>query len=136
LTGSKDDAAYAEEIAAMTKSKPLVAAGRTSINELAALVKHLRAYVTPDSAPMHVACAMGVPCVALFGPTDPKRHVVPNENCTVISRIDDFECAPCYKPACQKRSSCMKKITVEDVMGSLRSYLGSKTAAQTEEVSA
>ena len=126
LTGSKDDVLFAEAIARMTRSKPLIAAGKTSINELAALSKHFKAYVTPDSAPMHIACAVGIPCIALFGPTDPRRHVAALENCIVLSKSADFDCAPCYNPGCSKKTNCMKKITVEEVLNAIKPYLSQK----------
>jgi lipopolysaccharide heptosyltransferase II len=129
LTGTKDDAEYAEAIAGMTKSKPCVAAGKTSVTELAALMKRFKAYITPDSAPMHIAAAVGVPCVALFGPTDPKRHAVPSDTCTIISKAADFDCAPCYSPGCSKKTSCMKKITVEEVVRAVSPYLNKKPPA-------
>ncbi|MCX5680318.1 MAG: glycosyltransferase [Candidatus Omnitrophica bacterium] len=132
LTGSSDDAAFAEAVAKMTKSKPLVTAGRTSINELAALIKRFRAYLTSDSAPMHIACAVGTPCIALFGPTDPKRHVAVLDNCTIISKEADFDCAPCYRPGCSKKVSCMKKITVEEVFTAIASHLSQKNVPVNE----
>lgn len=132
LTGSKDDIAFAKAVAKMTKSKPLVAAGRTSVNELAALIKRFRAYLTPDSAPMHIACAVGTPCIAVFGPTDPKRHVAVQEKCAILSKTADLDCAPCYKPGCSKKISCMKRITVEEVLGAIRPYLSQKARAVDE----
>lgn len=128
LTGARGDAAYAESIARMTKSKPLVLAGKTSVNELYAVMKHLKAYVTPDSAPMHIACAAGTPCVALFGATDPKRHLVGSSLCTVLSKADEFDCAPCYSPNCQKKPNCMKSIKVEDVFRALAPYVAHKNS--------
>ncbi len=134
ITGSKDDTAFAESVAKMTKSKPLVIAGKTSINELAALIKRFRVYLTPDSAPMHIACAVGTPCVALFGPTDPKRHVASPVNCTILSKSADLDCGPCYKPGCSKKVNCMKKITVEEVMGAIVPYLSQKNVPANEAV--
>jgi len=132
LTGSSDDTAFAEAVAKMTRSKPLVAAGRTSINELAALIKRFRAYLTPDSAPMHIACAVGTPCIALFGPTDPKRHVAVPDNCIILSKAADLDCAPCYNPNCSKKSNCMKKITVEEVFSAIKPYLLQKNTPVNE----
>lgn len=134
LTGSRDDADFAESIAKMTKSKPLVIAGKTSVNELAAIMKRFRAYLTPDSAPMHIACAVRVPCVALFGPTDHKKHVASTANCTILSKSADLDCGPCYKPGCSKKVSCMKSITVEDVLVAIAPYLSSKNAPVNEAV--
>ena len=132
LTGSGDDILYAEAIAKMTRSRPLVAAGKTSINELAALIKYFKAYLTPDSAPMHIACAVGTPCIALFGPTDPKRHVATPGGCTILSRAPDFNCAPCYSPGCSKKTGCMRKVTVEEVLNAIRPYISQKNAPVNE----
>jgi ADP-heptose:LPS heptosyltransferase len=137
LTGSKEDMVFAETIAKMTKSKPLVTTGKTSVNELAALIKRFRAYLTPDSAPMHIACAVGIPCVALFGPTDPKRHVVAPDggaNCVILSKSAELGCGPCYKPGCSKKISCMTKITVEEVFEAIVPYLSQKSVPVNEAV--
>lgn len=47
--------------------------GQTDILQLAALMKYFKAYVCPDTGTMHMACAMGTPLIALFGPTNVKR---------------------------------------------------------------
>jgi len=115
LIGGRSDAdvSTGAEILSLAKSKPINMIGKTSITELAALMKKFRCLITSDSAPMHVAAAMGTPFVALFGPTDPKRHLPPSENFAVVKK--DLKCAPCYKPVCSD-IRCMREITVEDVM--------------------
>ncbi|MFA5336298.1 MAG: lipopolysaccharide heptosyltransferase II [Candidatus Omnitrophota bacterium] len=113
IIGTKDDSAAAENIISMTKSKPVNLTGKTTITELAALMKRLKCLVTSDSAPMHVAAAMKTPFVALFGPTDPERHLPPSQDHAVVRR--DLGCAPCYKPVCSD-IRCMREIAVEDVM--------------------
>ena len=123
LTGTEHDIDFARAIAKMSKSKPLIAAGRTSVLELAGLIRRFRVYLTPDSAPMHIAAAMGTPCVALFGPTDPERHAPPSKTCMAISKKDELKCSPCYNPNCVKNFVCMKKITVDEVLAAMRPYL-------------
>lgn len=123
LTGAYGDAEYAQDIAKMTRSKPIIAAGRTTVSELAAMMKHFRVYITPDSAPMHIAAATGTPLVALFGPTDQARHMVPADNATVISMSRQAGCGPCYSPVCRKRSACMKGITVDEVLSAMNRYM-------------
>jgi len=123
LTGAKNDAGFAEEIAKLTKSKPIIAAGKTSLMELAALVRHFSVYLTPDSAPMHIAAAVGTPFVALFGPTDPARHLAPSDNRIVLCKSGELKCSPCYNPNCSRNLACMKKITVDEVMSALKGFL-------------
>jgi ADP-heptose:LPS heptosyltransferase len=113
IIGTGDDSETAEKIISLTKSKPVNLTGKTTITELAALMKRLRCLVTSDSAPMHVAAAMKTPFVALFGPTDPHRHLPPSHNYALVRR--DLGCAPCYKPVCSD-IRCMREIAVEDVM--------------------
>ena len=123
LTGAEEDAGFAQAIAKVSKSKPIVAAGKTSILELASLIGRFRVYLTPDSAPMHIASSVGTPCVALFGPTDPERHVAPSKHCMVISKKNELKCSPCYSPNCVKNFACMKKITVGEVLTAMQPYL-------------
>jgi lipopolysaccharide heptosyltransferase II len=123
LTGAEQDSAFAAEIARVARSKPLVAAGRTGIMTMAGLMKHFRVYVTPDSAPMHVAAGMGTPFVALFGPTDPARHLPPSRDCVVLYKGGEMKCSPCYKAGCNKKVTCMRRITVKDVLDAVRGFL-------------
>ncbi len=123
LTWTKLDVDFANEITKVTKSKPIMAVGKTNILELASLIRRFRVYLTPDSAPMHIAAAVKTPFVALFGPTDPARHLVRSENCIAICKSIEVKCSPCYSPTCLKNFKCMKKITVPDVLDAMKRYL-------------
>lgn len=123
LTGAKSDAEFANYILRLTKSKPVVAVGKTNIMSLACLIRRFKVYLSPDSAPMHIASAMKTPFVALFGPTDPARHVVPSENVVVLCKSSDLKCSPCYSPTCNKKYKCMKKITVDEVFEVIKKFI-------------
>jgi ADP-heptose:LPS heptosyltransferase len=56
---------------------------------------------------------MDTPFVALFGPTDPRRHLPAAKNSIVLKK--DVVCSPCYKPKCKSRK-CMRSITAEDAL--------------------
>ena len=126
LTGTGEDAEFAGAIASSARSKPIIATGKTTIMELAALIKCFKVFLTPDSAPMHIASAVGTPFVALFGPTDPARHVAPSENCAVLCKAREMRCSPCYKSECRKRAICMRRITVDDVLEAIKVFLPQK----------
>ncbi|MEE8317315.1 MAG: glycosyltransferase family 9 protein, partial [Candidatus Omnitrophota bacterium] len=96
----------------MTHTKIIDVSGRTTITQLAALIKRCKVFVTGDSAPMHVASGMGTDFVALFGPTDARRHFEPTTKGLVIKK--ELKCAPCYKSDC-KRPLCMQRISVDEV---------------------
>lgn len=87
--------------------------GVTTVNQLACLISRCRVYVSADSAPLHIAVSQGTPCVALFGPTDYRRHLPPAKNCVVIDKR--LPCGPCYDSGCTSRE-CMEEITPEDVL--------------------
>ena len=121
ITGTKRDAESIRALRSMTKSKPIIAAGKTDILQLAALIKRCSVFVTTDSATMHVASCMKIPFVALFGPTEPGRHMPASSEHSVIRH--DLNCSPCYKPTCARGYKCMRKITVEEVLEEVEKYL-------------
>ncbi len=114
ITGTQQDAASANVLAnAVKNSKFINACGKTTVNQLACLIKKCNVYISADSAPLHIAASVGVPLVALFGPTDPRRHFVPVKNYVLIKK--DLPCGPCYKSKC-KTKKCMESISVEEVL--------------------
>ncbi|MBL7068436.1 MAG: lipopolysaccharide heptosyltransferase II [Candidatus Omnitrophica bacterium] len=122
ITGTKDDIREAHSIRSMAKSKPIIAAGKTDILQLAALIKRCSIFITTDSAAMHIASCVKTPFIALFGPTEHERHAPVSAEYTVIAK--ELKCRPCYRPTCGKGYKCMKKISVEDVMNAVERYLG------------
>jgi len=81
---------------------------------LAGALSHLDLLVTNDSGPMHLAAALGVPCVALFGPTDPRRTAPAGEGHRVL--YTDRWCSPCFQRRCPLlHHKCLRDITVEQV---------------------
>ncbi|MBS4167606.1 lipopolysaccharide heptosyltransferase II [Parachlamydia sp. AcF125] len=95
-------------------------AGKTSIRELMALMQKCAVILTNDSGPMHVAAALGVPLVALFGSTNPLK-TGPLPKGKVIQH--SVECSPCYKRVCPIDFRCMKKIEVDEVYQAIRQQL-------------
>ena len=113
ITGEKGDTAEAEKLLLLTKSKPINAAGKTTIMQLAAVIQRCSVFITPDSAPMHLAAFLGIAFIALFGPTDSRRHLQAfDARYRIIHK--KLKCSPCYKPRCSN-IRCMEKITPEEV---------------------
>jgi heptosyltransferase-2 len=82
--------------------------------ELASVLTHLDLLITNDSGPMHLTAALGVPCVALFGPTDPDRTRPSGEGHSVL--YTDRWCSPCFRRRCPLlHHRCMKDLTVAKV---------------------
>lgn len=112
ITGSEEEQRLADDFVKMTRSKVINVAGKTTVTELAALIKRCKVFVTGDSAPMHIASSMGTNFIALFGPTDPRRHYEATDKGLVIKK--KVTCGPCYKSDC-KKVLCMDKISVDEV---------------------
>lgn len=91
-------------------------AGRTSLREFMALINCCNLLLTNDSGPMHIAAALNVPLVALFGSTDDTR-TGPYGSGTVIHK--HVECSPCYKRVCPIDFRCMTRISVDEVYDEL-----------------
>ena len=114
ITGTEKDKDAVHELLSLTKSKPAIMVAKTDISQLSCLIKRCKVFVTPDSAPMHIAAAMGTSLVSLFGPTDPLRHLPPTDKLAVIKK--DLQCSPCYSSRCKILShACMMTISPEEV---------------------
>ena len=97
-----------------------VLAPPTSIRQLAALLERSALYVGTDSGPMHLASALGVPTVGLFGPSDAARFAPYGRSARVVRH--DLSCSPCGKPACRYGTvECMARIEVPEVLEAIRS---------------
>lgn len=95
-------------------------AGRTSLRELLPLIKSCTVFLTNDSGPMHIASALKVPLVALFGSTSDVK-TGPYGGGKVIHK--HVECSPCYQRVCPIDFRCMKRIEVDEVFNSLQGQL-------------
>jgi lipopolysaccharide heptosyltransferase II len=116
ITGMEKDRAFIRTVMTRAKSKPAMLIGKTNVLQLAAVIGYCKVFVTPDSAPLHIASAMGVPVIAFFGPTSPERHVPPGTDVKVMTR--EMECRPCYLPNCRSGAEghpCLKDITPYEV---------------------
>jgi len=92
---------------------PPIAYGPESIRELAALLKCCNFVLCNDSGPMHIAAALNVPMVAIFGPTDHVAWAPLSESATVVRR--DMSCWPCSAHKCSITWECTKKLPIDMV---------------------
>lgn len=122
LTGMEKDRPLVQHILKNAKSRPASSVGKTDLLQLAVLIRRCQVYVTPDSAPLHVAAAVNVPIVSLFGPTDHKRHVPPADR-LIVNQIP-LPCSPCYSGLCRiKTHDCMKQISPDTILKQIESIL-------------
>lgn len=130
LVGGPDERANAAIAKAQCPSPRCVdLVGRTSLLELAELLRRSALCVSCDSGPMHIASAVGATVVALFGAADPRRTGPYGARHHVVRELP--HCAPCNLRACnQPRHACMEDLTVERVFAEVRSALDGVRSAR------
>ena len=120
ISGSPGDRDLAGEIVARSGVPLLNLAGRTSLAELAALLHKARLAVTTDTGPMHLACALGTPVAALFGPTAPWRTGPFGLGHEVVRQA--LPCSPCFRRHCPE-PRCLTELKVPDVQEAVEKIL-------------
>jgi ADP-heptose:LPS heptosyltransferase len=94
----------------------------TGIGELTALIRRLSLLISGDTGPLHLAVALGVPTVSIFGPSDPRRNGPYGKGHKVL--WEQLECSGCYRRKC-KDVRCMDAIRVDEVVAAARNLLDS-----------
>jgi len=102
-----------ESLASMMNHTPLNLCGRTTLGQAMAAIKRCHFFITNDSGLMHVAAALDVPVLAIFGSTDQEATGPLGKRARTIQKKVD--CAPCLKKRCPSDFRCMLDITPEDV---------------------
>ena len=126
LLGDSRDSCEASKAAALSGVASVTdLTGRTGWGEAAAVMERCVAFVGPDSGLAHLACAVGIPAVVLFGPTDPAALYAPG---LVTSVVSGMPCAPCYSNnvfgGCRTgRGGCMLNIEPDMVWHGLEKTL-------------
>jgi len=129
MFGGRSEIAIANEIIQETQnpSPVLNVAGKTDLRELAALISECNAFVTNDSGPMHMAYALNVPTVAIFGSTDSTATGPVGEGHKVITK--NTPCSPCLKRECPEgHLRCMTGITPDEVLSVLKEIVPGERA--------
>jgi lipopolysaccharide heptosyltransferase II len=120
LIGAPADCAAAAEVvmAAQSSPAPLNLVGRTDLPTLAGVLAKCHSLVTNDSGAMHFAAALGLPVIAMFGPTREHETHPGGRHHAVLTH--DVWCRPCMLKECPLTHRCMTGITVRDVLAATR----------------
>lgn len=118
LFGTAAEAAVSSAIAADLRRAPIDLTGKTSIADLPALLSQCHIFLGNDSGAMHVAAAVGLPVVAIFGPTDPQGTAPVTLRATILQQKP--YCSPCFLRLCPTDHRCMTAVTPEMVEQTLR----------------
>lgn len=125
--GGPDEDGGIEEVRARldgTAGGLVNAAGRFSLPQLFALMKRFRFFLANDGGPMHVAAAMGLPVLGLFGPETPVRYAPFNDRSLALYKGGEMDCSPCSRPyhgswpTC-RRPFCLERISSAEVLRAL-----------------
>ncbi len=110
--GSSAEKAMCEEVARMAGGRNL--AGATSLSEFINMTAACSVFLTNDSGAMHIASALGVPSVTVFGPTDEEATGPLGPSARIVR--EPVECAPCLKRECPIDHRCMTRVSSGQVV--------------------
>ena len=123
LFGTRAEAAVSSAIAAGMHRAPIDLTGKTAINDLPALLSQCHLFIGNDSGAMHVAAAVGLPVVAVFGPTDPFGTAPVTPRCSIVQ--EKPYCSPCFLRRCPTDHRCMTRVTPDAVEAAARHWISS-----------
>ncbi len=118
ILGGPKEIHLADKVAHKIKGRVINLAGKTSVSQLASIFKRCRLFISNDSGPVHLASAVGVPVISIFGRNQaglsPRRWGPLGKRDKYLHK--DVGCIQCLAHNCQKEFACLKAITVEDVL--------------------
>lgn len=120
-SGAKGDSSLYQTIEQQGPFAGLNLSGMTTLHENLSVYRASHLFFGVDSGPMHMAAAVGVPVIALFGPTDERKWGPWGEGHTVITKR--LSCYPCKPHKCAD-NECMKRISIEEVIDALERKIG------------
>ena len=125
ISGPKDSD-RAEEVTRNMRSHFVNLGGKTSIPQLAGLLKKCALFISNDSGPVHIASALGTPVISIFGRNQaglsPKRWGPLGLKDKILHK--EVGCIECLAHNCKKEFACLKAITVEDVVSAADNIIG------------
>jgi heptosyltransferase-2 len=121
LFGTRAEAPVSSAIAAGMHRPPTDLTGKTEISDLPALLSQCHLFIGNDSGAMHVAAAVGLPVVAVFGPTDPFGTSPVTPRSSIIQ--EKPYCSPCFLRRCPTDHRCMTRVTPDAVAAAAEHWI-------------
>lgn len=129
LIGSKEEADVSQEVTSRMRNRPIVLTGKTSLDQITAVLSAVELIVTNDTGPAHIGAALGRPTIVIFGPTNPLTTRPFSPVAEVLRHPPD--CAPCMLRDCPIDHRCMTAITVDEVFERSHELLKRSSFAKT-----
>ncbi|MBK8872173.1 MAG: glycosyltransferase family 9 protein [Elusimicrobia bacterium] len=127
LMGSKSDIPAVENVLRTLEAPAINVAGQTSVRDLMIVLSRCKVVLTNDSGALHVSAALGVPTVAIFGPTVKPFGFFPKGHWTTVVESEGLDCRPCSlhgSKICPKgHFRCMNDVTMDRVVNAARDLL-------------
>jgi len=125
IVSDKANESSAERVASFMRHEPVNLAGETTVGELAALLSRASLFISNDSGPVHIACAVGTPVISIFGRKDaglsPRRWGPTAEKSATLHK--DVGCEVCLAHNCKIGFKCLDAITVDEVYSAARTLI-------------
>ncbi|OGX44074.1 MAG: lipopolysaccharide heptosyltransferase II [Omnitrophica WOR_2 bacterium RIFCSPLOWO2_12_FULL_51_8] len=129
LAGDKDDLPAAKYINAHYSNRLIDLCGKTSLTQLAQLLKRAACVLSNDSAVLHLSSYLNIPTVAIFGPTDEAKYGPWSEIKAVVKK--EIACRPCEKAQCRfGHLNCLHFIKPGDVLRQVKNIFDPRPTAQ------
>ncbi len=123
FSGEPDEEPVINAIRELMNHPAHSAVGLTTVRQLGALMRRAALVITNDSASLHLASAVHVPTVAIFGPTDERKYGPTSPHSRTIRRR--LFCAPCEQPLCRYSHECMRFVSPNEVFAAAKAILDS-----------
>ncbi|MFH1247922.1 MAG: lipopolysaccharide heptosyltransferase II [Candidatus Omnitrophota bacterium] len=124
ILGDFSEQKISRQLLANMKHKAIDLTGQTSIRELTALLSRMSLIICNDGGPLHMAGALGLKTVSIFGPVDEKVYgpYPPRKESVVVKK--QLDCRPCYKnfrySGCSNNHRCINDIMIDEVFEQVR----------------
>jgi heptosyltransferase-2 len=120
LFGTPREKEIADRICSRMRARAISMVGRTTTRELPAMMAACSVFIGNDSGAMHVAAAVGLPVIGIFGSTDPSGTAPLTSQFTLIQ--EHVSCSPCFLRKCPVDHRCMMRIEVDTVFRAAQSH--------------
>ncbi len=127
ILGDISEKQISDVVVTAMKHKPIDLAGKTTLGELIAVIGNARLLITNDGGPLHIAAALGVKTVSIFGPVDDSVYgPYPASDKHIVVK-HDLGCGPCYQnfkmDICNNNRECINSISAEEVFAAVEKQL-------------
>lgn len=121
IVGGSGDRLLQDRLFAAVKVPPICLVGKTTLKQLAFIIKKAQAFIGGDTGPMHLAASLATPTIALMGPTDAIRNGPYGQGHKAL--IAARECAGCWRRKCPDGKDCLASIGVNTVYQALQEIM-------------